>query len=702
VNGRAFAGAAALALTFALSRQGHGADAPPSLRSRVGIEVAARLMRSGDPDERLRGIERAAAIGTPESLTLLVRAAGPSLQGGPPDAHPPLDGVARQDMRALLAVVRGLARSVNAASAREALAAILAAPTQSFATRAPASSATHDPSRDEPEGLARLLLARQEAAIALDRSGSTLALESLVATARSGGTGQEPALLALAVEPPAGPLTLGGVALTTRSTVTLAARLGDLRTLSAILGIVGASDAGLRAAVIEALGIAGDTRVLEVARASVHDEDPRVRLAAASALVHLGAPEAGAAVEAGVTDEAIALEALGLAREVQTEGVTRAAAALAAASGDHALQGAALAALGRQTTPLSVRALLTLAEQPALEGDAAYAIARSPSAAALGGLEEMAATSGRLAARAYLVRRFIRGERSARLDALLHRLAASRDARDRAVGTQALVALGEASLEQALADRDAPVRRAAAMAGMTAGHARSTAALLARLAVEPDVTTRRVLALGLADGDPGGTMPTSALIERSQSGGPDAPMAALAVARRAQSAVDPIVSGLLTSTDRVLRAHAARGLGLGTAPDAPGRLEEAYSFETDLGVRRAVVVALSARGKEGATTLALAAELDPDPVIRAVARGTLEGASAAAPPLVREVAWMRVVPAAGAVLPSETTGVLVQSDGLAVPIAFDEDGYALVPGVPPGEGQLRLAPSLPAYLAPSP
>lgn len=700
MTGRAWAGALALALVPAVSTNALGADAPPGLRSRFGIEVAARLMRSPDPDERLRGIERASAIHTPESLALLVRGSGPSLQGGA-DPHPPLEGVARQDPRALLSVVRGLAASVSVSSAREALAAILGAPTQSFATHAP-PAAGREPSHDESEGLARVILARREAAIALARSGNTIALESLVAVARQGGAGQDAAIDALAVEPPAGPIALGGVALTTRSTVALAGRLGDLRTLNAILGIVGASDAGLRAAVIDALGIAGDTRVLEVARASVHDTDPRVRLAAAGALVHLGAPEAGAAVEAGVADEAIALEALGLAREVQSEGVTRAAAALAAASGDPTLRAAAMSALGRQTTPLAVRALLTLAEVPAQEGDAACAIAHSPSAAALGGLEEMAATSGRLAARAYLVRRFIRGERSARLDALLHRLAASADARDRAVGTQALVTLGELSLEGALTDPDARVRRASAMAAASVGRERGSAVLLARLAVEPDETTRRVLAMGLADGEPSGTVPTSALIDRAQSGGPDAPVAALAVARRTDSAVDPTVRSLLTARDPVMREHAARGLGLGAAPDAPGRLEEAYAFEADVGVRRAIVTALAARRKEGAVTLALAADLDPDGVIRSIAKRALEGASPAGPPLVREVAWMRVVPAEGAVLPSERTGALIQSDGLAVPVAFDEDGYALVPGVPPGEDQLRLAPALPAYLAPSP
>jgi hypothetical protein len=31
------------------------------------------------------------------------------------------------------------------------------------------------------------------------------------------------------------------------------------------------------------------------------------------------------------------------------------------------------------------------------------------------------------------------------------------------------------------------------------------------------------------------------------------------------------------------------------------------------------------------------------------------------------------------------------------PIVFDEDGYALVPGMPPGDADLRLAPRLPSF-----
>jgi hypothetical protein len=96
-----------------------------------------------------------------------------------------------------------------------------------------------------------------------------------------------------------------------------------------------------------------------------------------------------------------------------------------------------------------------------------------------------------------------------------------------------------------------------------------------------------------------------------------------------------------------------------------------------------------------AETLALAARLDPDPVVRWTARRAMGGASTARRALVRDVAWLHVVPAEGATLPPALTAALVRPDGMAVPFAFDDDGYALVPGVSPGEARLELEARLP-------
>jgi HEAT repeat protein len=681
------------------------------LRSRFGMEVAKRLMRSLDADERLRGMERAAAMDSPEGLALLLRAAGGGT-GGAFDASLPQEGVGRTDPRALLVVVRGLAAHLDKDAARLALAQLLSAPAAMFMTRTPSLGA-RDPAAEDTDGAARNQLARQQAAIALASSGNAVAMDRLVDTARSGGPGQAPALEAIRMMPPSAP-KLGRIEVTTPEMVTLAAEIGDLRTLDAIEGATKASDAGLRAAAIAALGTMGDQRAVEIARAAAHDQDPRVRVACAEALVRLGAADAAPLIEVLVADDTTAAGALRLARELATEGVTKAAAARAAASADPTLRQAAVGALGRQTSVSAVRVLLTLATDPALQGDAAFALARSPAPGAMAALETLAAAPAtrRVAARAYFVRRFVRGERSGSLDGLLASMAASSEARDRAVAVEALVALGERALDQALGDADARVRRGAAMGAAAHLDAQARATLLARLAVERDAATRTVLALGLGGGDPTGVVPTRELVERAEEGGPDASLAALALARRADDDLGPKVDALLASRDPLVRAYVARGLASSDARDATGRLARAYTWEADELVRRALVTALAARAADAGAparrdALELAARLDPDGTARwtaqqALARQTLAGPTAAARAAVHEVAWLRVVPAEGATLPHEALGVLADDAGLAVPVVFDEDGYALVPGVAPGQARLRLAPRLPAYEAAAP
>jgi HEAT repeat protein len=677
---------------------------PNSLLRHFGMNAAMRLMRSPDADERLRGLERAASAHTPEALSLLERAARPSGAGGV-DPRLPDEGIARRDPRALLTVVHGLADWIDNEGARASLAEILRAASDGLA---PHAGASHDTAAIEVESAERVKRARQEAAIALAASGNTLALEALVAASRSGGAEQEPALLGLSVHPPSEPVVLGGVALTTPPTIALAAKIGDLRTLDAILGVMRASDPALRAAALSALAAAGDTRAADVAQEALHDEDARVRAAAAETFVRLGVPAAGPAVEALIADDATTLEGLRLAQNVQSEGVAKAAAARAAASADATLRSEALAALGRQTAPSAVRALVALTATPALQGDTAAALARSPSGAAIEALQEMAGStepaSRRLAARAYFVRRYERGDRSEPLDKLLAALAASGDPRDRAVGMQALVALGERRVDAALSDPDARVRRAGAMGAL--GHWDEAVAtkLAAHGAVEPDEATRRVLALGWTEGASSDAVPTSLLAERSSSGGPDAPAAAFALARRFDESVAPRIDALLQSHDAALRAAALRGLGLSENAEAAGRLSLAYEWEPDPGVRRAIVSMLTIResldapgAQGGRGVLQRAARLDPDPVVRWVAAGRPAGRVGSAG--VREVAWIRLVAAEGASPDLDRTALLADRSGRALPIAFDDEGFALVPGISPGEARLRLAPDSPSYTA---
>ena len=703
---------------------------PNSLLVHFGADAAMRLMRSPDADERLRGVERAAAMHTLEGLALLERAARTSGPGGL-DPRLPDEGIARRDPRALLATVQGLAAWTDNEGARAALEELVRAPSEALAPRSGAGR-VHDAAALDTDDAERVTLARQEAAIALAGSGNPGALEALVASARSGGGEQEAALIALAVHPPSEPVVLGGVALTTPATIAMAVKIGDLRTLDAILGVMRASDPALRAAALIALGDAGDTRAAELARGALHDSDARVRVAAVDALARLATPDAAPAVEELIADDATALDGLRIAQDVQGDGITRAAAARAAASADPALRDAAIAALGRQTAPSAVRALVELAAAPRIEGDAIGAIARSPSPAALEALEAMAmgrvqsgnatapggpegagpdAASRRLAARAYFVRRFMRGDRSHRLDGLLESLAASRDARDRAVGMQALVALGERPVDEALSDPDARVRRAGAMGALGRWDARIAEKLVARSALEPDEASRRVLALGWLEAS-GDAVPTSVLVERALAGGADAPVATFALARRSDETLVAQVDALLQAHDPVLRAQAARGLGESQGSDAGGRLSRAYAWEADARVRRAIVSALAVRAARDAPgaqaaregVLDLAARLDPDPVTRWTAATVLRSPASTRVDRTgtREVAWIRLVAAESATPALDRTALLAESDGSALPIVFDDEGYALVPGVSPGEARLRLAPDSPSYSAPAP
>ena len=452
------------------------------LRSRFGTELAARLIRSTDPDDRLRGLQRVAATHTQEALAILERALE-------------REGAARADSRALLAVVRGLATWTDRERARKAL-QIVVDPTQVFDAR-PIGWPTRDPAADDIEGAARVVLARQEAAIALAESGRVHDVEALIALARTGSAGQAAALDALAIHPPELAL-LTGVTLTTAPMIALAVGTGDLRALDTIFGAVRASDPSLRAAALVALGRAGDSwRTSEVAHAALRDPGKRASVSQRPRLwSRLAARDASQAVEALIADDATALAGLQLGQDVSSEGVTKAATARVAATADPGVRAAAVATLGRQTSPAAVGALTTFVADPRLQGDAMAALARSANTSAMGALETLgrAPATRRLAARAYFVRRFTRGDRSVVLDAALATLAAARDGADRALGTEALVALGEKPLEGALGDADARVRRAVAMGAMARLDERTRHVLLMHLSVETDEPTRQVLA----------------------------------------------------------------------------------------------------------------------------------------------------------------------------------------------------------------
>ena len=154
---------------------------PTSLRGRFGLEMADRLLKSADADERLRGIQRAAAIGTPEAVGLLVGVADPNALG-------------RTDSRALLELARALAPFTSDDRARARLVAILGAPAPSPAGRRGELIAF------DADAGARVALARATAARALATSTEPKALEALANAVRTGGPGQTAAAVRCGVE----------------------------------------------------------------------------------------------------------------------------------------------------------------------------------------------------------------------------------------------------------------------------------------------------------------------------------------------------------------------------------------------------------------------------------------------------------------------------------------------------------------------
>src|SRR5262249_16278772 len=145
--------------------------------------------------------------------------------------------------------------------------------------------------------------------------------------------------------------------------------------------------------------------------------------------------------------------------------------------------------------------------------EALYALARSPAPNAADLIASILPTPlSRLAMRAYVMRTLLRGERRSAADDLIARLATAESATDRAMASFARVALGDVEVSSLIDDKDARIRRAAAMGAMARPFSkRIERALLERLVKESDSVTRQVLAAGLLNGDPDGLIKTTTL-----------------------------------------------------------------------------------------------------------------------------------------------------------------------------------------------
>jgi hypothetical protein len=663
-----------------------------NVRARVGEGAAGKLLRSTDPEERLRGIERAASCGSAECVNLLAQAAEPS-------------SAVRTDGRAMIALARALAPFAEQERVQKALLALVNAGSAGLAGRLPQARGEGALALEEGDPVQRATLARQIAALALASGGGDRATDLLYGAARSGGSGQGPALAALTAFPPRDPAFLGSPSASLPvPVIRFLGELGDLRALERLHAAARSPDAQARAAAILAIAQLGDERGIALARTAIVERDVRMRAAAGEALVLLGAPERVSAVTALVSDEATTALGVKLAERVFHPEIVKLLAARARVHPDADVRLAAIQALGRSPDGAAAIALTSpeVIGDPRVQYQAALALARSPAPNAGALVAQLAGTDARrkLGVRAYVVRALQRGDRDDAGDAAARLLASSRAVEERALGTFAKVALGDMAAKDALDDPAPAVRRAAVMGALAWPSRDTDRAMIARSATETDPIVRQLLLAALARGEGPGALPSNRLLDRAEGGGADAPLAALAYARREGEDAAAKVGQLLASKDATLRAHVALGLAGSPLPDATGRLARAYAFETDDAVRRAIVTALAARTNDASAPLRKAtlamARFDPDLTTRRIAQAAVAGTAAPLGPAVRtEVAWLRLVRDDGTPPGAPFAAALVRADGLAQPIAFDEDGYAIAPGLPPGEVRLVLTPRLP-------
>lgn len=655
--------------------------APSNFRGRFGMELVQRLLRSSVPEERLRGIRRGAEQKTPESRALLASQA---------ESNPSV----RTDPRALVEVARALAPYAAEEGARAALISIL---------NVQASASGARSSQDDSDPSARFELARATAALALARSGVGAAIESLFAAVRAQSVGTDAATRALAAMPPATIRGLG--AATSLSPVVLQAvsKTEDLRAADVLLLALAAPDPRAKAFALVELAKKGDARALDPAKTLAKDTSPVMRVAAAQALVMLASKEAVPLLKTLFTDEGTAPSAVELTPFAENDDLVKLVAARAAAHPVFTERTAAIAALSRCTSPAAAKAIGALVLDKTVESEAAQALgrARGPHVDAWIIAMLRSPVVKRLGARAYVLRVLRGNPRISEADAALAALATAKDAESRVVGVFAQVALG-ANGTQFLTDTDPRVRAAAAMAtrGKRDDDVRT---ILLRLAVtEKDDAARTALFGALSNGDPKGIVPSPLLVDRSESGAPEAPLAAYALARRSGEDPSEKVKGLVASKTTLVRSYALLGMAESKVRDVSGRLAAAYTYEPDPAQRRWLVRALVGRtqdtnAKARIDTLALAAELDPSPEVRFVARNaSANSALFVGHGEADEIAWLRITGADGlAPQDSGYAALLLTSTGEVVPVVFDPDGYALVPAVPPGDTRLLLAPRFP-------
>lgn len=650
-------GVAMLAVTSgAVAQTRTPAQPPRSLRGRLGIEATRTWFRAERTELRQRAFERLGSTGTAAALGLLAHALEP-------------DGEAR-DARERLVVVRALAEKASEETARSALVRAMAG----------------IDGQDEPKDA----LVRETAALALARSADPRAIELLAQALRQTGRTADTAKAALLAHPPRDvrPLFAARGA-PTEAVVELFGELGDARAASLLEKVAESATPALRPKALLALWKVDRERAVELARTFAAEGDPALRIASTRVLSLSGAKEAPSRLAALLADAVTRSAALEIALDAHGAALGPALAGASVNGPDLELW---LGALGRSEASVAVTRLEAWLRRPETRPQAAYALALSPRSEA-GDVLERALRSAALrrdAARAATLRELASGRTTDGLGDALDALERSRTPADRATAAFCRAVLSPERGSELVAEKDRVVALAAARAALEPTVAVAAAE---RLAGERDPTLRASLALALAVPEAADHVPDRVLTELLESRGAAAHLAARALASRDSELSRPRLRELLASTDPILRAHVALGLASSKQASAVGLLADGYRFEVEPSVRRAIVTALSARTESARRrTLTLAAELDPDPETRRLARSALTRAATVDRETPHGTAWLVLPPRPAH---DDALVVLETATGLALPLALDPDGAVLTARLPPGSVTPRLSTPVP-------
>ena len=651
------------------SARASGRVAAPSLhrstlRTHLGLEVAEALLKAQSAEQRQRGFERLGSIGTAQALDLLLK----SFEAG---------GAARSAQDRLVAV-RALSAHAAVAQVREFLVRVMV-------------GVGSNPGRSEAiDGLIEAA-----AALALARTGDEAALTALGKVLCQPGHVAETASDALLAFPPLDlQPVVAGARTPTRTAVAFFGELGDPRAMPLLRRSVHSAPAEVRAEAAVSLSRLGDTDTLDLARHWLaHEHSAEFRSAATRILLTLHAADAGPAVVSLFGAEATRQIALNLASAAVIPELSGPLIAEAKASSG-AERETLFAALGLSGTRAAFSFLGGALSARETSSSAALALARSPAAEAEAVLEQALGVEStrRAALRASIVRALALGRTPSGLSRAVRALSASRDPSDRALFVQASALFSSSEVPALLKQATGVELRALSRCALLPGVSR---ALAERLSLEPDAGLREALSFGLVSLQSAELVPSDRLLALVEARGLGAPLAARALSARDSRSLRAKLLALLSSGDALIRSHVALGLGQSRESSALGVLSDAYRFETDAGVRLAIVRALAARPEAARErTLRLARNLDAARAVREAATLALSGAVPAneAGP---ESVWLAFGPAEELAQQASGTRIsgalVVTASGLALPAFADPDGVLLLPALPRGPFELRLA-----------